>query len=62
MDACGKARPAGLKLWSCSGNLLMLYRSFQNGSPQLGGIASLPPGTLNALSVGLWISALLLRV
>ena len=63
MDACGQVSPAGSKRWNRSGNLLkMLCRSFQNGNPQLGGIALLPPGTLKALSAGLWISALLLRV
>lgn len=56
MDACGKVSPAGSKWWNRSGNLLMLYRSFQNGNPQPGGIALLPPGTLKALSVGLWVS------
>ena len=55
-DTYGKVSPAGLKLWSCGGNLLMLCRSFQNGNPQLGGIALLPLGTLKALSAGLWIS------
>jgi len=52
----GKVSPAGSKWWSCSGNLLMPCRSFQNGNPQLGRIALLPPGTLKALSAGLWTS------
>jgi hypothetical protein len=52
----GKVSPVGSKWWSCSGNLLMLCRNFQNGNSQLGRIALLPLGTLKALSAGPWTS------